>query len=76
MNLYSLITSDPLAVLELLTVSFSLLYLLKLIVAPAREEEDYPAPRTEQGVWSLFSVGSLISTPKRSLSCQHLYNWL
>ncbi len=81
MSVYTLFIEDPIAAIELLTVVFTLLYMFKLAF---RGNSDKPhCSRSsifsstlqfgeERFLWSLFSVGSLISIPKRSLSYQQL----
>ena len=79
----SLIFQDPIVVAELLAILFTLCYVAKLAFStsfqyPGREYTLTHADRSlstrsfQQRFLSLFGVGALISTPKRSLGKQRI----
>ena len=81
MNIVSLIAGDPVLGLESVTLIFTSLYLAKLMFRDALSGEEQLAAGSnkrrqlfpeEHSLWSLFSVGSLISLPKRSLWYQNI----
>ncbi|HQH25882.1 MAG TPA: hypothetical protein PLP17_00685 [Oligoflexia bacterium] len=78
----SILINDPMLMLEFCSVLLTLAYVTKLVFASSQHAQ---APslclslrgakmhkETENHFWSWFSVGNLISTPKRSLIGQRM----